>query len=51
MGMVKTSDHLQKALPLVDILTLSATGSEFDGGGVISNLKTKEKRLAFIKKI
>ena len=25
--MVKTSDHLQKALPLVDILTLSATGS------------------------
>lgn len=41
--MVKTSDHLQKALPLVDILTLSATGSEFDGGGVISNLKTKEK--------
>ena len=33
--MVKTSDHLQKALPLVDILTLSATGSEFDGGGVM----------------
>ena len=28
----------RKALPLVDILTLSATGSEFDGGGVISNL-------------
>lgn len=41
--MVKQSNHLQKALPLVDILTLSATGSEFDGGGVISNLKTKEK--------
>lgn len=33
----------RKALPLVDILTLSATGSEFDGGGVISNLKTNEK--------
>lgn len=31
------------ALPLVDILTLSATGSEYDGGGVISNLKTKQK--------
>ena len=33
----------RKTLPLVDILTLSATGSEFDGGGVISNLKTNEK--------
>ncbi|MBR2066766.1 MAG: iron-containing alcohol dehydrogenase, partial [Solobacterium sp.] len=33
----------RKALPLVDILTISATGSEFDNGGVISNLKTKEK--------
>ena len=28
---------------MVDILTLSATGSEFDGGGVITNLKTNEK--------
>ena len=33
----------RKALPLVDVLTLSATGSEFDGGGVISNMKTNEK--------
>lgn len=33
----------KKALPLVTILTLSATGSEYDGGGVISNLKTNEK--------
>ena len=41
--MVKTSEKNRKALPLVDILTLSATGSEFDGGGVISNMKTKEK--------
>ena len=32
-----------KALPLVDVLTLSATGSEFDGGGVISNMKLNEK--------
>ena len=41
--MVKQADHIHKALPLVDVLTLSATGSEFDGGGVITNLKTKEK--------
>lgn len=32
-----------KALPLVDVLTLSATGSEFDGGSVISNAETSEK--------
>lgn len=42
-AMVKSADHLRKALPLVDVLTLSATGSEFDGGGVISNMKTREK--------
>ena len=41
--MVKTKEGLRKSLPLVDILTISATGSEFDGGGVISNLKIKEK--------
>lgn len=41
--MVKSSNGLRKALPLIDILTLSATGSEFDGGGVISNLETNEK--------
>ena len=33
----------EKALPLVDVLTISATGSEFDGGGVISNPETNEK--------
>ena len=32
-----------RALPLVDILTLSATGSEFDPMAVISNLETREK--------
>ena len=32
-----------KALPLVDILTLSATGSEYDATGVISNMKTNQK--------
>ena len=41
--MVKSGWELKKSLPLVDILTLSATGSEFDGGGVISNMATNEK--------
>ena len=41
--MVASRHGVLKALPLVDILTLSATGSEFDGGGVITNLKTNEK--------
>ncbi len=41
--MVATGHGVLKALPLVDILTLSATGSEYDGGGVITNLKTNEK--------
>lgn len=41
--MVRNAHHTVKALPLVDILTLSATGSEFDGGGVITNLATNEK--------
>ncbi len=41
--MIKTPRGLRKALPLVVVLTLSATGSEFDRGGVISNLKTNEK--------
>lgn len=34
---------LNGALPLVTILTLSATGSEMDGGGVISNPETNDK--------
>ncbi len=33
----------RKALPLVDILTLSATGSEYDNSAVISNPDTNEK--------
>ena len=41
--MIKNSKAPKKALPLVDILTISATGSDFDGGGVISNMKTNEK--------
>ncbi len=34
---------IEKALPIVDILTLSATGSEMDSGGVISNPDTNDK--------
>ena len=34
---------IERALPLVTILTLSATGSEMDSGGVISNLSTGDK--------
>ena len=34
---------IERALPIVTILTLSATGSEMDAGGVISNLATQDK--------
>lgn len=34
---------IEKALPVVTVLTLSATGSEMDSGGVISNPETKDK--------
>lgn len=34
---------ITKALPIVSILTLSATGSEMDTGGVISNPETNDK--------
>ncbi len=34
---------IERALPLITILTLSATGSEMDSGGVISNLTTGDK--------
>ena len=33
----------QAALPIVDILTLAATGSEYDMGGVISRTETNDK--------
>jgi len=40
---------IERALPIVTILTLSATGSEMDAGGVISNLATCDKlgRMAY----
>ena len=34
---------ITKALPVLSVLTLSATGSEMDCGGVISNLETNDK--------
>lgn len=34
---------VKKCLPIVTILTLAATGSEMDAGGVISNPETKDK--------
>ncbi|MCF0149316.1 MAG: iron-containing alcohol dehydrogenase [Clostridium sp.] len=35
--------EVKDCLPIVTILTLSATGSEMDNGGVITNLETNEK--------
>ncbi|MBN7773497.1 iron-containing alcohol dehydrogenase [Clostridium aminobutyricum] len=35
--------RITKSLPIVSILTLSATGSEMDAAGVISNMETKDK--------
>lgn len=34
---------VEKALPVVSVLTLAATGSEMDSGGVISNPETRDK--------
>ena len=42
-NMVLDSRSGRRSLPVVVILTLSATGSEFDNKGVISNISTKEK--------
>lgn len=41
--LVKGAAPVTKALPVVTILTLAATGSEMDCGGVISNMETHEK--------
>lgn len=41
--MIKNAALTEKALPLITVLTLAATGSEYDAGAVISNQTTKEK--------
>lgn len=41
--LVKQKVPMTKALPILTVLTLSATGSEMDCGGVISNMETNEK--------
>ncbi|MFT4144091.1 MAG: iron-containing alcohol dehydrogenase [Mobilitalea sp.] len=35
--------NVEKCLPIIDVLTLAAAGSEMDCGGVISNPETKDK--------
>ena len=41
--MVSENIQTENALPLVSVLTLAATGSEYDDGAVITNLDTNEK--------
>ena len=41
--LVKDSSLIGKAIPIVDILTLAATGTEMNRGAVISNMVTNEK--------
>lgn len=41
--MIASRAEIRRALPIVAIPTLAATGSEADGGAVISNPETKEK--------
>ncbi|MDD2370463.1 MAG: iron-containing alcohol dehydrogenase [Firmicutes bacterium] len=35
--------EIKNCLPIISVITLSATGSEMDAGGVISNQETKDK--------
>ena len=41
--MVKNPKVIRESVPLVTVLTMSATGSEMDKTGVITNMETKEK--------
>lgn len=45
--MISLRKPIEKALPIVTVLTLSATGSEADSGAVISNPETNEKLSLF----
>ena len=40
---VKKASLISKALPIVDVLTIAATGSEMNNSGVITNFETNEK--------
>ena len=40
----------QASIPIVDIITLAATGSEFDPGGVISRTETNDK-IGYVDKL
>ena len=40
-----------KAIPIVDIITLAATGSEYDSGGVISRTESNDKLAYFSKHV
>lgn len=40
---VKNASLITKALPIVDVLTIAATGSEMNSSGVITNFETNEK--------
>lgn len=41
--LVIDSSKIKEALPIISVLTLSATGSEMDGFAVISNMETNDK--------
>ena len=41
----------EKAIPIVDIITMAATGSEYDCGGVISRTETNDKLAYFSDKV
>lgn len=43
-NLVTNKAEITKALPLITIVTLAATGSEMNGTAVISNLETNEKK-------
>lgn len=45
--LITSATPIQKALPLIAVPTMAATGSEMDAGAVISNPQAKEKRSFF----
>ena len=43
LGFVHRQGRIERRLPVFDILTLAATGSEMNNGAVVTNEETKEK--------